>query len=536
MLLHLLIICYSIVLFPACSKKPLPEPQKKLDIIHTSLLPTGWYTQDAVTLNNELELYLNEAQKHFYVDASPNSVHALIAPHAGYYFSGLCAATAYQTLRENGKKNKNISRVIILSPSHTVFMNGVSLPDYTIYRTTLGEIPVDQDAIAALRKHMLFQARPEAHDKEHAVEMQLPFLQKTVADFKIVPLIIGHLKDNDPLFIAQEIKKLIDNQTLVVISTDFVHYGKNYNYTPFFNQITAQIGYIDSLAVQTLWLQLSPAFNQLLKESGATICGQEPLKVFLALMGLKTWGTIEGQLSCYYTSAQMQQARQKDNTIMMEKLFEKVPDPTTQSSVSYAGMVFTDTITQQLTGYEKKALTNLARATLENYFKSPNAQLADHLLYPIISSGIDQKTGAFVTLKTKDGQLRGCIGRILSSEPLYKTVHAMTLAAAFNDSRFVPIIQDDLAHITLSITILTQPVKVANYHDIIIGKHGIVLYKKNPQGNITATAVFLPQVAIEQKWDREKTLEQLSIKAGLSSNSWKTDCDFEVFEGYEIYE
>lgn len=524
--IQILLSSCLVILFSQCGKKQ--KLIKKPDIVHTSMLPAGWHSNKPEILNQQLDTYLQQAGRDFPVPIDEKNIKILIAPHAGYYYSGLCAASAYQTLYENGKKNTNISRVIILSPNHRAFMHGVALPDYTIFRTCLGDIPIDQETVDMLKKHHLFQARPENHYQEHAIEMQLPFLQKTVQSFKIIPLIIGHTKNNDLLLIAQELKKYIDVTTLVVVSSDFVHYGTSYGYIPFTEHISSHIRHIDSLALQSLWLQSLSSFGNLLDETKASICGQDSLKLLLVLLGLKTWGPLDAHLACYYTSAQLTN----------KNLLANLSDSFAQESVSYISMVFAQAQSthNSLTGYEKKALLHMARATLENSFKSETEKLTPQQLYPIISPGIDQQTGAFVTLKTNKKQLRGCIGRVLSLEPLYKTVYAMSLAAAFHDARFSPLTKQELASLTIQISILSEPKKVSSYHDIVIGQHGIILNKKNTNGTIIATSVFLPQVPIEHNWTLETTLEELSEKSGLERNAWKTDCDFEIFQTQEISE
>jgi len=540
-------ILFIAMLLPtaACGKK-----QKKIEkpeIVHTSQLPAGWYTQEKQQLSQEIDHYLGIAKTAFEVAIDPAFIKALIVPHAGHYYSGLCAASAYQTLQNknatNERKNHDIKRVIILAPSHTVFFNGVSLPYYTTYQTVLGDLKVDDDAITVLSKSDLFKKFPDPHLTEHAIEIQLPFLQKTIADFTIVPLIIGHIKNMAEYYtIAEQLKKIITDQTLVVVSSDFVHHGKNYDFTPFNKNILYHVRYLDSLAVQAIATQSLLLFDKVVTETKATICGREPIKVLLALLEQQTLGDCQSQLACYYTSAHIPQAR-FNNLINWKPLLDNdVADEKVQNSVSYVSLIFT---TQQLTslkkedrltGYEKKGLLTFARSTLENSLKNHNDQIQEHLLAPIISPGIEQKTGAFVTLNTKTGRLRGCIGRILSPDPLYKTVSSMSKAAAFNDSRFSPVTRDELDGLGIDISVLSKPEKVASADDITIGKHGIILTKIGLNNHTLGSAVFLPQVPVENGWNLKTTLEHLSEKAGFDKDAWKSDCSFEVFEGFEIKE
>lgn len=520
----------------ASEKKDQPTP-----IVQSSVLQPGWYPTEPNQLTNELKTYFDLAQTYFSTAIDAHAVKALIVPHAGYYFSGLCAATAYQTLinhADKHKKNNHYTRVIILAPSHTSFFNGVSLPSYTVYRTALGDIPVDVETIKALRNHELFRGSSEAHDKEHAIEVQLPFLQHTLTDFSIVPLIVGHLRDDRPFVIAKELKKYIDDRTLIVISSDFVHQGKSFEYQPFSKDIIDMTRYIDSLAVQSLCLQSYSAFETMLKQTGATICGQEALKILLALCEQRALGTTDGHLCCYYTSTHIGRARQENPVVIdIPQLFQPIPDEQAQASVSYVGLVLAKPVHNKLqdllTGYEKKSLLAMVKNVITNDLTPEADKKPDHLLAPIISTNLDAHVGAFVTLH-KQGQLRGCIGNIISPQPLYKTVMSMARAAAFNDTRFSPVASDEINQLAIDITILSQPTHVNSYRDIVLGKHGIILQKYDIQGRMTNSSVFLPQVPLGQGWNLQTTLEQLSLKAGLGRDSWTERCSFDVFEGFEI--
>jgi len=258
-------------------------------VIHKAHLSSGWYSQNKGLLNHQINNYFELAQNNFYVESDPSKVRALIVPHAGYYYSGLCAATAYQTLLETRNlysphlKNKHIDRVIIMAPSHKKDFNGISIPDYTSYKTVLGDVDVDMDAWHDLAKSQLFRSYPEAHVPEHAIEIQLPFLQKSIEKFKIVPLVVGRLEASDFKEIDRYLSEIITKKTLIVVSSDFMHHGASYHYNMFDKNILHQVRYIDSLAYQALENQSLKDFNQVLKETQTTICGQNPIKILLML-------------------------------------------------------------------------------------------------------------------------------------------------------------------------------------------------------------------------------------------------------------
>jgi MEMO1 family protein len=532
-------LSFLLVLFcilSGCSKSS--ESQKNIDpLIHTSQLPTGWYTQEAEKLKQEIDTYLSQARHYFPCTLSTTPV-ALIVPHAGHAYSGLCAASVYQTLFEADQKpNTTIKRVIILAPTHTTFYNGIALPDYTVYRMPFGDIPVDNQAIKQLdKKDVAFAVFGRAHATEHAIEVQLPFLQRTVASFKLIPLIVGHLNDEQIFQAAEALKKLLNHETLLIISTDFTHHGPSYDYTVFDKNIGANLRLLDATAIRSLAEPSFETFETFLHQTSATICGREALKILLTLLETNALGSPQAHLTCYYTSAQLQQAQK--NGFEIDKLFLNPPDNVAQPSVSYVGMAYapaSEHPADLLTGYEQQSLLILARTAIEHVFQRDTGK-QEPIELPLISPGLLNPTGAFVTLTTANGDLRGCIGRITTDKPLYSTIVSMAQAAAFNDTRFEPLKREELDHIVIDITVLTKPVKVTQPEDIIIGKHGIILNKRGESGSVIASAVFLPQVAREQGWNLVATLEHLSQKAGLDRDAWKTDCDFEVFEGFEVKE
>lgn len=536
------ILACLIATLSSCSRAQKPLPQAPPTVIHTSQLPAGWYTQDANQLNKELDGYLTLAQEQFPVPAQTTQIKALIAPHAGYYYSGLCAGSVYQTLLENNthaplaeRKNKTIKRVIILAPSHTSFYNGVALPEYTVFRTALGDIPVDWQALKKLNNNSYFRPYQLAHAKEHAIEMELPFLQKTIEQFSIIPLVVGHMRPEDTYMVAKMLKSMLDDTTLIVVSSDFVHHGRDYDFDVFNTNILDHVRILDSNAMQAISRQSLTMFQDFLHETKATICGQEPIKILLTMLEMKALENVQARVCSYYTSAHLAQARKDSAHFDSKKLLTNVPDAAAHTSVSYLGVIFSRP-TPLFTGYEKQSLLWFARATLENEFKDAHTKRADALLMPITGTKFLQPSGAFVTLETKAGELRGCIGRIVTPKPLYSTVHDMSLAAAFQDTRFAPLAKQELENIRIEISVLTPPRTIESYENIRIGKDGIILSKRDAEGKEIASAVFLPQVPIDFGWNLETTLEQLSLKAGLARDAWQTDSFFQVFESTKIQE
>jgi len=200
-----------------------------------------------------------------------------------------------------------------------------------------------------------------------------------------------------------------------------------------------------------------------------------------------------------------------------------------ENSVSYAAVAFqgrwektVPMAEERLTTADKQALLKLARGVIETYLKTGKKPTPEALQIEV-SDRMRQKYGAFVTLH-KAGQLRGCIGEIIPHRALWQAVQERAISSAVDDPRFDPVDLSEVADLDIEISALSQPVPVKSYRDIQIGKHGIVLMKGGH------SAVFLPQVPIEQHWDLATTLQYLSAKAGLPADGWKQDCEFEVFE------
>lgn len=506
-------------------------------VIHEAHLGNGWYAQDKEQLVKNLDYFLS-ASKVYDVSLGSASIKAVIVPHAGHYFSGLCAAASYRLLLKQKDGAKNIKRVILLAPSHHKQAEGFVLPNYTAYKTVLGTVQVDQECLNYCQEKNFCSIDQDAHAREHSIEVQLPFLQHILPECTIVPLIIGsfHQEELEPAI--KLFHKMIDEKTLIIATTDFTHQGSGYGYTPFTDHIVHRLRALDSRVAWSLMTKDRTLFLKTLEETGATICGKEPLAFLFAYLNQyhQAWAA---QLACYYTSGHLEVARAAaPDTIQINDLFADLPDEKMKRTVSYVSMVFTDKAPENLalsslfSGFEQRALLATARRVLVHEFldKALEKKVSSELLRPFQTPLLQKSKGAFVTLTKDNHDLRGCIGRVIADEPLQETVMAMAKAAAFEDSRFSPVTQKELNGLSLSITILSQPWSINSLDDFIVGKHGIILKKAG------RSALFLPQVATEQNWDKQTTLEHLCRKAGLIADDWKEGARFELFEGTEIKE
>ena len=209
---------------------------------------------------------------------------ALVLPHAGYVFSGPTAVRALLTAQ-----NFSYSKALLLAPSHRVAFRGVAAADYDVYATPLGDMSVDTAANKRLLADPdeLIINLPEAHEHEHSLEVELPLIRELLSpELKIIPLICGQLNDRDAMSIAGYLKDFFTPDTIWIISSDFTHYGRAFNFLPFTERIPSQLRALDMGAVRKI-LDFDPAgFASYCRETGATICGADPIGILLHVLKL----------------------------------------------------------------------------------------------------------------------------------------------------------------------------------------------------------------------------------------------------------
>lgn len=463
----------------------------------------SWYPKDSKKLANYLtELFQQKTVNSF--PKNPSPIRALIVPHAGYVFSGATAAAAFKPLM-----GKHYQRVVVLGPAHRKRFLGLSIPDFTHYKTPLGEIPLDLEAIQGVLHQPDIHSITDAHTQEHSIEMTLPLLQTALAPgWKLIPILVGSVDQENFSQVAQHIKPLLDEKTLLVVSGDFTHYGPNYGFMPFPNdQLTADnINKLDQGALEKIFARDAEGFIEYRTKTGITACAFGPITLLLHLLPTET----QFHLIHYQTSGTL------------------TGDYT--NSVSYVSVVITsddpihnNTTDSTLSSQEMILLHEMARRALDVATLGSTAIQTEKIANEFLLSERFQKpSGAFVTLK-KHGYLRGCIGFIEPIKPLYQAIIENAVNAALRDHRFRAVKHQELADLEVEISVLSPMVEVDSYKDFKVGYHGIVLSKQGRK------AVFLPEVAVEQKWNREQTLEALSQKAGLPKDAWKKGTLFKVF-------
>lgn len=495
---------------PQPKEKQPPSPKK---IVSPSSLAGKWYDADAEALSKQIDGFFQKA------DVKPiSNVIALILPHAGYRFSGQIAAGALKAA------DKKYERIVVIGPSHTAYMEEMlSVPRVTHYETPLGQVPLDVGFINKLLEYPVFRSMPYAHKEEHSVQIELPLLQYNHKDFKLVPIVAGHCSLETIRKAGSILKSLVDEQTLVIASSDFVHYGPRFSYVPFKNNVAEQIKKVDMGAYEHIANLDCEGFLKYKQTTGATICGYVPVAILLSILEKP----VKPHLIKYATSGELT-GDYKHSVSYLSAAFSGAW-PKSQATALKPG-------NPELSENDKKQLLVLARKTIIHYLQKKHVPEPSELGITI-SEAMKVPRAAFVTLKKiaflqksaeekpqKVSQLRGCIGDIFPRRPLYKSIIGNAINAAVNDRRFRPVTITECSDIKIEISALTAPKPIASPDEIRIGIDGVVLNKNG------RSAVYLPQVAPEQDWDLSQTLTNLSLKAGLAGDAWKKGASFLVFQ------
>lgn len=488
-----IILCIAVSIYRLCTLTTTHLPTGNTSSTMQPVLSDSWYPSSRDELRTMLTTMHTTARATYNETPPSNTLRALIVPHASYYYSGAIATAAYQLIDP-----QYYQRIILLAPSHHVEFAGILMPTHTEYQLPNGIVPFDNKSMRTLIHNPLF-AFDNAH--EHAIEIQLPLVHQYAPHAQIIPLLVGNVSQEQLLSIAESLKPLITTKTLIIVSSDMTHYGARFDYTPFNDNQVLHVKSLDNTALQSILAYDPHSFATLIHNTGATICGRTPIAILLTLLSQGMCGTdLHATVVAYGTSKDVSPPSHDD------------------SFVTYASVAFTNSTPLPPSLFEKKELLAYARTTLTGLFDNTHT---DTLNLPILTPYLQSHQGAFVTLYKKTPanpkELRGCIGKITSQKPLYKTVADMTRAAALHDSRFEPVTADELPAIRVEVSVLSEPKEVASYKDIVLHKHGIILSVGN------ASALFLPQVAKEHHFGTvEHTLEQLSIKAGLQPDGWRS--------------
>lgn len=430
---------------------------------------------------------------------------AMIVPHAGYVYSGQICADAYRQVQ-----GRLYDVVVLLGVDHTTpGFTGISLGDYSAFRTPMGVSPVDEEIISALMAECKDCDRSrEVHVREHSIEIQLPFIQSLFPKARIVPAIIHPPDGAMCARFGESLGKVLRNrQALIVISSDLSHYPTGDNAAKADRQTLATIAGLDPARISSAMRSLDlPNLETRACGEAAILAGLTAAKILGAtrtvIAGYASSGDVpigDGARTVGYGAVVLTSGKAPSDTALLNR----PPAPSAATP---------------LQGSEKKALLAFARECIRRYLTTQTVPIARN--FP---PRINFAQGAFVTLK-KSGELRGCMGHIPGDSALGKTVGAMALQAAFGDPRFPPVELSEVKNLEIEISVLTPMKTVASFNEIAVGRDGVLL----TQG--TSSAVFLPQVAVENNWSRDAMLDNLCRKARLAAGCWKRDAQFRIFQ------
>jgi AmmeMemoRadiSam system protein B/AmmeMemoRadiSam system protein A len=465
-----------------------------------------FYSADKETLTNDIEQLFETCKK----TSTHSRVRAIISPHAGYVYSGKIAASAYSAV----DRNTAYRNIFVIGSSHVMAFEGASVYNTGDYVTPLGRVTVNREIANTLKAERLFNFPVNAHLQEHSLEVQMPFIQYYFRNNpQIVPIIIATNNTNNIRKIAEILKPWFTSDNLFIISSDFSHYP---SYKTANEVDNATAGAIVSDDPKKFLDILNK--NSYINDPGlsTSMCGWTSGLLLLYLAEGNS--DLEFKKIDYCNSGDSRFGN-KDEVVGYNAiaLFEK--DSGNQISKNLA-----DEIT--FTDKEKEQLISLARDNIRSLLYDKKRISVNIETMPEV---FKKPLGAFVTLKIK-GSLRGCIGRFISSEPLYQVVLESSGNSAFDDPRFSPLTKEELQKTDIEITVLGPMKKISNIREIVLGRHGIYIKKDFRSGTM------LPQVAVENNWSVEEFLGYTSRdKAGIGWDGWK-DADIYIYEGIVLEE
>ena len=446
---------------------------------------------------------------------SPNCAtlpNVLLLPHAGWTYSGETAWRAVRLVR-----GADFHRVVVLAPSHRAWIeNRLVAPESPAVSTPLGDIAIDKDWLDRLALVAPVARNDAIHRAEHSAQIEYPLLQLALKPgFTLVPLVMGSFGSDQMAMAARALSRLMDDQTLLVLSSDFTHYGDDFDYAPYGTSgaetIRDKVAAVDAEAFARIAASDADAFATYVKETGATICGHIPIELALRAFPKDT------------PFARLAYATSSD----ADRDFTRFVCYT-----AAAGRAAWPGETAAVLDAEARAyLLRVARESLETAVRAGSGRARLRVSHDEAPPVTLAKMGAFVTLNDRaTGALRGCIGEILPMRPLVDAVVARAVDSALHDPRFLPVEEDELDGLRVEVSALTPPKPVASWRDIVLGRDGMTLEKNG------RFAVFLPQVAPEQGWDLPTTLTYLSQKAGLPPDAWREGATFETFQAEVFHE
>jgi hypothetical protein len=463
----ILILCLSVTMILTNVRVYSSHAAKGSEGVRPPAVAGMFYPNSPDELQREVSAFLETAGG---IDVA-GKIRGLVSPHAGYVYSGVVAAAGYRQI------DPSIKTVFLLGPSHRTSLTSPSIPGVRAYQTPLGRVSLAELA-STLRNSPEFVSVADAHLQEHSLEVQLPFLQVMLKDFEIVPILMN---SSDPKALAEILVPHIADDALVVASTDLSHY---YSYDTAIS--------LDRVCTTAI---TAGRFSDM---SLCEACGKQAVLTLMYIAQMKGW---RGVLLDYKNSGDTAGGKNR--------------------VVGYASIAFvegkemTNTMKETLPAQDREALLRLARTAIEARLVEGAEMDRPRQVSPVFN----EMRGCFVTLH-KHGQLRGCIGTIEPTCSLMECVEKNAKNAAFGDPRFPALSEKELKEIDIEISVLSVP-ETLSFKD---GEDLKSQLKPNVHGVILSRGMhrstFLPQVW-KQLPSKEKFLEHLCLKGGMSATAWR---------------
>jgi MEMO1 family protein len=426
----------------------------------------SWYSDDPSELADELDEYLSRVKK------ENLNVKAIIVPHAGYMYSGQTAAYSFRQLNDKTEK------VIILGTAHRYPLKGASVSDYDYYNSPLGKVKVSDSVKNILKENCIVNVE-EADYEEHSIEIEIPFLQRVLGKFEIIPIIVGKVDSKE---FSKVLEKYTDEKIVIVASVDLSHF---HSYD--------EAKKLDNYSIECI-LNLNAEGIK-----NAEIDSPYAIMALLKLAKRKNW---KAKLLDYKNSGDI--IRDKSRV------------------VGYSAIVFYDEAVGIFSQEERQLMEKIAKLAVETYIREDKK-----IKYEDVPDSFKKRLACFVTL-TDAVDLRGCIGTIEPVDKLYQSLIDNAISAATRDPRFSPVTKDELKGLNYEVSVLSEPKEISfsSQEELFdkIKEKGVIISKSGSR------AVYLPQV-----WEHfaspESFLSSLCRKAGFGSDEWKEKgMKFFVFE------
>ena len=471
--------------------------QRSVPTVRPATQAGRFYDGNAQRLSAEVDSFLTLHAR----DMKYDGLAALIVPHAGYYFSGNVAAAAYAAIPDV----KGYKRIFLLGPSHHEWIDGSSVnTEYDFYSTPLGKVKVDVEmARKLIAADSVFSCRPEVHDREHCLEVQLPFLQRRLGDVPpIVPIIISTNDFRKLKRIAEVLKPYFKDENLFIVSSDFSHYPSYEDAC----EVDARTGKaVESGDVKQFVAAIKENARIGKRNLATSACGELAIATLMLMLDSQ----YEVKHLLYQNSGDIDD--HDHSRVVGYHAFAVVRHGQTRAKNDFS-----------LSDDEKRILKEIALTSIKDSLDGKRNTEANSKCYAL-NSTLRQKCGAFVSLH-KQGRLRGCIGHFGEDVPLHEIVAEMAKAAAFEDPRFTPVRKEELDDIDIEISVLTPMHRIQSLDEFELHRHGIYIRRGYRSGT------FLPQVADEVNWTKEEFVGHCAQdKAGIGWDGWK-DAELYVYE------